>query len=301
MKQGERAIIIRRRRPAAAGHHGGAWKIALADFMTALMALFLVLWIISTATPQELKGLAEYFRTPLSVALAGGDRSASDSSAIPGGGADPAHAEGERMRVDLRQQSRPSDTRNLFRHLRQRIEAAIAADPALRDLHEQMRFDMTQEGLRIQLVDTERRPMFRLGRDQVAPYMRDLLRTLAPLLNELPNQISISGHTDSLRYQRGDQGYSNWELSADRANASRRELVAGGLDGEKLLRVAGMGDRVPMQDANPGDPVNRRISLVVLTAEAAARILAQSQGRAYTPAAAQPQAAVQAQAKAKAE
>lgn len=278
-----RTIIIRRRRMPPGQYSGGAWKIALADFMTALMALFLVLWLVSTASPQELQGLAEYFRTPLSVALSGGDRSSADASVIPGGGADPAHAEGERARVDLRQQSRPSDSRNLFRHLRQRIETAISASPNLRELSEQMRFDMTPEGLRIQLVDTERRPMFKLGSDQVAPYMRELLRTLAPLLNELPNRISISGHTDSLRYTLGDRGYSNWELSSDRANASRRELVAAGLDGDKLLRVAGMGDRVPMAHSNPGDPVNRRISLVVLTAQAAARIQAQSQAGAYQP------------------
>lgn len=282
MKQG-RTIVIRRRRPAPGGHVGGAWKIALADFMTALMALFLVLWLVSTASPQELQGLAEYFRTPLSVALSGGDRRSADASVIPGGGTDPAHAEGEQMRVDLRQQSRPSATRNLFRHLRQRIETVIAADPALRDLREQIRFDMTPEGLRIQLLDTERRPMFRLGGDEVAPYMRDLLRTLAPLLNELPNRISISGHTDSLRYSHGDRGYSNWELSSDRANASRRELVAGGLDSDKLLRVTGMGDRVPVAGSSPGDPVNRRIALMVLTDRAAARIQAQSRASLHPP------------------
>ena len=106
--------------------------------------------------------------------------------------------------------------------------------------------------------------------------MRHLLRTMAPLLNDMPNPLSISGHTDSLRYSSGDSGYSNWELSSDRANASRRELVAGGLDSEKLLRVTGMGDRVPVPDSNPGDPVNRRITLVVLTRQAVERLRAAS-------------------------
>lgn len=276
MSDQHRPIVIRRRRRTKEAHHGGAWKIALADFMTALMALFLVLWIISTASPAELQGLAEYFRTPLKVALANGDRHSSSSSAIPGGGADPAHSDGEQARIDLRRQTLPADERQRFINLRRRIEQAIQADPQLRELRDQMRFEMTPEGLRIQLVDTDQRPMFRLGSDRVAPYMRHLLRTMAPLLNDMPNPLSISGHTDSLRYSSGDSGYSNWELSSDRANASRRELVAGGLDSEKLLRVTGMGDRVPVPESNPGDPVNRRITLVVLTRQAVERLRAAS-------------------------
>jgi len=256
MSEQHRPIVIRRRRRAHVAHHGGAWKIALADFMTALMALFLVLWIISTASPAELQGLAEYFRTPLKVALADGDRNSSSTSAIPGGGADPAHSDGEQARIDLRRQTLPAEERQRFINLRRRIEQAIQADPQLRELRDQMRFQMTPEGLRIQLVDTDQRPMFRLGSDRVAPYMRHLLRTMAPLLNDMPNPLSI--------------------LSSDRANASRRELVAGGLDSEKLLRVTGMGDRVPVPDSNPGDPVNRRITLVVLTRQAVERLRAAS-------------------------
>ena len=270
----ESRIVIRRSRRAHKEHHGGAWKIALADLMTALMALFLVLWMISAASPRELQGLAEYFRTPLAVALSSGDRNSASSSVIPGGGPDPAHADGERARVDLRTQRLPTEVRRSLVELRHRIESVIRADAELRELREQMRFEMTPEGLRIQLLDTESRPMFSLGSDQVAPYMRHLLRTLAPLLNELPNQVSISGHTDSLRYAGGDSGYSNWELSSDRANASRRELVAGGLDSGKLLRVTGMGDGMPMPGSNPGDPVNRRIAILVMGERASAQVRA---------------------------
>ena len=114
--------------------------------------------------------------------------------------------------------------------------------------------------------------MFELGSDQVAPYMRSLLRTIAPLLNELPNDLSISGHTDSVPYAGGYRGYSNWELSNDRANASRRELVAGGLDPDQLLRVSGFADRVLLADTAPTDPINRRIELVVLLPEIAEAI-----------------------------
>lgn len=271
----DRAPIIIKRKKVVHGHHGGSWKIALADFMTALMALFLVMWMLSTASQEELKGVAEYFRTPLSTAIAGGDKTTASDSAIPGGGPDPVHTEGERMRIDLQTQTRPSDERRNFRELQRRMESLIQGDPQLRDMSAQIRFDMTPEGLRIQLVDTDRRPMFELGSDQVEPYMRDLLRAIAPLLNEMPNSLSISGHTDTLRYSGGERGYSNWELSTDRANASRRELISGGLDADKLLRVAGMGERVPLADTDPGAAVNRRIAVVVLDERAAREIRSQ--------------------------
>jgi chemotaxis protein MotB len=131
---------------------------------------------------------------------------------------------------------------------------------------------MTPEGLRIQMVDSDRRPMFELGSDKLEPYMRDLLRAMVPFLNELPNQLSIYGYTDDRPFQNGNNGYGNWELSAARANASRRELVAGGLDDSKLLTVTGVADRIPLAGAKPSDPSNRRIELLVLTTKAAQRI-----------------------------
>ncbi|RTR04428.1 flagellar motor protein MotB [Halomonas nitroreducens] len=276
MSQGDnrRPIVIRRKK-VVKGHHGGSWKIALADFMTALMALFLVMWILSSASREQREGVAEYFSTPLVTAITGGEGAAMSMNVIPGGGPDPVFAEGERARIDLRERSRPSDRqRKAFRNLQRRIETAIDADPELKSLRDQLRFDMTPEGLRIQLLDTEQRPMFELGSVRVASYMRDLLRLMAPLLNELPNDLSISGHTDNLAYLNGYRGYSNWELSTDRANASRRELVAGGLAPAKLLRVSGFADRVPMPDTAPSDPMNRRIELLVLFPQVAERIRA---------------------------
>ncbi|MGM0784240.1 MAG: flagellar motor protein MotB [Pseudomonadota bacterium] len=268
---GKRPIIIRRKKVVHT-HHGGSWKIALADFMTALMALFLVMWILSVATEEQREGVAEYFSTPLINAVTGGERSGS-TQVIPGGGPDPAHSDGERARIDTQERTRPSEEqRRFFMDLQRRIEAVIEQDPDLRQLRDQMRFDLTPEGLRIQLLDTEQRPMFDLGSARVEPYMRDLLRAMAPLINELPNQLSISGHTDSLAYLNGYRGYSNWELSTDRANASRRELVEGGLESAKLLRVSGFADRVPMPDTEPFDPINRRIELLVLLPEVAERI-----------------------------
>jgi len=271
-KGGDKRPIVIRRKKVVHAHHGGAWKIALADFMTALMALFLVMWILSVSDDETRRSVAEYFSTPLITAMTSGDRSGS-TQVIPGGGPDPTHSDGERARIDVLQYSRPSaQERRFFNDLQERIERAIEQDPELRQLRSQMRFDLTREGLRIQLLDTEQRPMFELGRDQVAPYMRNLLRTIAPLLNELPNDLSISGHTDSVPYAGGYRGYSNWELSNDRANASRRELVAGGLDPDQLLRVSGFADRVRLPDTAPTDPVNRRIELVVLLPEIAETI-----------------------------
>ncbi|MDT8398933.1 MAG: flagellar motor protein MotB [Pseudomonadales bacterium] len=263
MSEHARPFIIRRKKIIHA-HHGGSWKIALADFMTALMALFLVLWLLSTASKSELEGVAEYFSTPLMVAITGGDGLSMSRSVIPGGGTDPIHMDGEQVRIDLRQESRPAEVRRSFLELQRRIEAVIQADAELRDLREQMRFYIVPEGLLIQLVDTERRPMFQRGSDQVEVYMQHLLRSIAPLLNELPNRISISGHTDNLPYPGDNPGYSNWELSTDRANASRRELLKGGLDANKLLRVVGMAERMPISRDNPRDPVNRRIEVIVL-------------------------------------
>ena len=268
-KGGDKRPIVIRRKKVVHAHHGGAWKIALADFMTALMAFFLVLWLLSVSSEETRRGVAEYFSTPLVTAITGGDRSGS-TSAIPGGGPDPTHSDGERARIDSLQRTRPSmQERNFFRDLQERIERAIERDPELRQLRNQMRFDLTREGLRIQLLDTDQRPMFELGSDQVAPYMRSLLRTIAPLLNELPNELSISGHTDSVPYAGGYRGYSNWELSNDRANASRRELIAGGFDPGQLLRVSGFADRVLLPETEPTDPINRRIELVVLFPEIA--------------------------------
>jgi chemotaxis protein MotB len=266
---GDKRPIIIRRKKVIHRHHGGSWKIALADFMTALMALFLVLWILSVASVEQREGVAEYFSAPLASVVTGGDRAGS-TKVIPGGGPDPAHSDGERARIDTREFSRPSEQqRRFFMDLQRRIETVIEADPELRELRQQMRFDLTPEGLRIQLLDTEQRPMFAVGSDRVEPYMRNLLRTIAPLLNDLPNDLSIGGHTDSRAYAGGYRGYSNWELSSDRANASRRELVAGGLDSDKLLRVSGFADRVLLPDADPLAAVNRRIELLVLLPEVA--------------------------------
>ncbi|MAM58804.1 MAG: motility protein MotB [Salinicola sp.] len=276
-----RPLVIKRKRVQAAAHHGGSWKIAYADFMTALMALFLVLWILSTASPSQLEHIAEYFRTPLAVALTGGDKTTASTSAIPGGGDNPTKTDGEVRRMNVREQTRSSDEQRNLRYLRDRLQSVIQSDPQLKELRSQLRMDFSPEGLRVQIVDSDKRPMFELGSDRLEPYMQKILSRIAPVLNEMPNPISISGHTDDLPYAGGEKGYSNWELSADRANASRRELIAAGLSPDKLLRVAGMGSRITLPNTLPSDDVNRRISIVVLDNRAAQAI--EQQERAPFP------------------
>ena len=269
-----RPIIIRRKKAAKHGHHGGAWKIAFADFMTALMALFLVLWVLSNASKHDKEAIADYFSTPLLVAISKGDRNANSSSAIPGGGADTRTTEGEKARHTPRLSN---EERRHLESLKQRLNNAVDRDPQLRELKQQIAIELSPEGLRVQLLDTDKRPMFELGSANVAPYLSKLLKTFAPVLNELPNRIQISGHTDSHPYPGGDAGYNNWDLSADRAKASRQELVAGGLDSDKLLRVSGMADRIRFSGAGPYDAANRRIEIIVLDKHVAQRILSQEE------------------------
>lgn len=148
--------------------------------------------------------------------------------------------------------------------LKGRLDAIIEANASLRQFKNQILMDITTEGLRIQLVDEQNRPMFTSSSAELRPYTRDLLRTIAGALNDVDHRISLSGHTDASQYAGGERGFSNWELSSNRANASRRELVAGGLEAGKMVRVVGLADTIPLNRADPHDPINRRISIIVL-------------------------------------
>lgn len=157
-------------------------------------------------------------------------------------------------------------------NLKKRLENVIENSPVLKSFRPQLLIDLTTEGLRIQIIDNQNRPMFSTGRAEVQPYMRDILRELGPVLNELPNKVSISGHTDASQYARGERAYSNWELSADRANASRQELVAGGMSESKVMRIQGLSSSMSLVKDDPYAAVNRRISLVVLNQSTQRRI-----------------------------
>ncbi|CDH07650.1 enables flagellar motor rotation, linking torque machinery to cell wall [Xenorhabdus bovienii str. oregonense] len=270
-------IRVKKRKKHGEKHCGGSWKIAYADFMTAMMAFFLVMWLLSIASPQELTSIADYFRTPLQVAINQGSQSSDSTNPIPGGGDEVFQQDGEVFRESKLVESN-EEKRRLSR-LHQRLDQLIITDPRLKELRPHLLIDMMDEGLRIQIIDRENRPMFMVGSAKVESYMRDILQAIAPILNGIPNKVSLSGHTDNLQYANGQRGYSNWELSADRANASRRELLNGGLDEAKILRVVGMASTVSMQKGiDPNASVNRRISIIVLNKDAEKRIEQENSG-----------------------
>ncbi|HBO23954.1 MULTISPECIES: flagellar motor protein MotB [unclassified Providencia] len=268
-------IRVKKRASHHQGGHGGSWKIAYADFMTAMMAFFLVMWLISISSPQELTQIAEYFRTPLSTAINPGKKSGDATNPIPGGGKDPIYRDGDVLPEP--NSLTDGDANYRFEKLKKSLEQAILNDPRLNELKPHLLIDMINDGLRIQIVDSENRPMFKVGSATVEPYMRDILRAIAPLLDDVPNRISISGHTDDLPYANG-ANYSNWELSSDRANASRRELIRGGMNENKVLRVVGMAASIHLDKEHGLAPINRRISIIVLNDEETKQILREYDG-----------------------
>jgi chemotaxis protein MotB len=274
MSDAKRPIIIIKRKVIAAGHHGGAWKIAFADFMTAMFAFFLVMWLLSSSSPKQLTGIAEHFKMPLSEALKGGPAISNSPSVIPGGGDPLTKMQEIQMPKTDSEKSMESEAEDIGRleDLKKQLDDMIESSPVLKQFQPQLQIDITPEGLRIQIVDSSNRPMFDRSSAVVQPYMHSILRELSPVINAQPNKITLSGHTDATKYAKGDKSYSNWELSADRANASRRELVAGGLQEVRILRVMGVASSMHLNQEDPFAPVNRRISIVVLNKQAQADI-----------------------------
>jgi chemotaxis protein MotB len=270
----QRPIVIKRIKKVSGGAHGGAWKIAYADFVTAMMAFFLLMWLLGSSTKAQMQGIADHFNTPLKVALFGGDGAGDASSLIKGGGEDLTKRAGQVKKGDIeptdaksRAEAEKRETSRL-QDLKERLDQAIARNPHMTQFKNQLKVDMSRDGLQIQIIDDQNRPMFDSGGAVMKPYTRVILREIGRTLNDVPNRISLSGHTDAVPYSGGERGYSNWELSADRANASRRELVAGGLEDGKVLRVVGLGSAVPFDAENPNAPVNRRISIIVMNRKA---------------------------------
>ena len=278
-------IIIKRIKKSGHAVHGGAWKIAYADFVTAMMAFFLLMWLLGSTAKGELQGIAAYFSSPLKVAMTGGDGAGNSSSVIPGGGNDLTKVHGQvrrsdsetekerRMSIDTARAERARQDAARIKALQSKIDAMITENPRLNEYKSQIRIDVTPDGLQIQIVDNQNRPMFDSGSAFVKPYMRDILREIGAALGGVENRISLAGHTDSAPYGNSDRGYSNWELSADRANASRRELVSAGMPDAKLGRVVGLAASDLLEPDNPRAPANRRITITVLTREAEERLM----------------------------
>ncbi len=302
-KQARPIIIVKRKVNGGGGHHGGAWKVAYADFVTAMMAFFLVMWLVASVTKEQRAAIFDYFKNPSmeeghSVKPAPGQNGpggASTSAINMGGGLNAMHS-GEKENKGLGQKkenvpagSRAPDTpdaggavptspeeikkaaaevehkqlESLMKDLKQAIMSSIALAP----YKNQLLLDITSEGLRIQIVDDQNRPMFDLGGSKLKDYARDILKELATYLNSVQNRISITGHTDETPYT-AQNGFNNWDLSTERANAARRALESGGLTTGKVSRVVGLSSSVLFDKQNPRNPVNRRISIIVLTHEA---------------------------------
>ncbi|MEO8124250.1 MAG: flagellar motor protein MotB, partial [Burkholderiales bacterium] len=256
------------------------------DFVTAMMAFFLLMWLLGSTTEGDRKGIADYFQNPLKVAmLSNGSGSGDSSSVVKGGGTDLTRSAGQVKRGEieekrktinlqaLKQEARQAEAARL-QALQQKMREMVANNPRLAALSSQIRLDMTPDGLRIQIVDEQSRAMFDSGSAVVKPYMQELLHEIAQVLAEVPNRLTLEGHTDAAPFSAGERGYSNWELSSDRANASRRELLAGGLPESRVLRVQGLASSSLYDREAPLSPVNRRISIIVMNREAEDRLLA---------------------------
>ena len=272
-----RPIIVVKRKKNAAGHHGGAWKVAYADFVTAMMAFFMVMWLVASVSKEQRAAMFEYFHNPSmeqghSVKAAPGQAGpggASTSLIRLGGGLDaPKTAATAHKTAGKPGKTAEAKESEQLEALLQELRTAIALGKVLGPFKDQLLLDTTPEGLRIQIVDKQNRTMFDNGSSALKDYTTQILVELAPYLNGVPNRISLSGHTDAKPYPGTTKLYSNWELSADRANAARRALISGGLDEHKITRVVGLASSVLFVKNEPLNPINRRISITVMTQRA---------------------------------
>ncbi|WP_028387734.1 flagellar motor protein MotB [Legionella fairfieldensis] len=264
-------IIIKIVKKTPHAHHGGSWKIAYADFVTAMMAFFLLLWLLTSVNKAQREGISEYFKQPLKIALIGGDSIGSRKETIQGGGDNFRKRDGQvsaDQTADGEKKENPRDIVQEMQHLQQlkaNILLTVDQDPSLSDLKNRLLMDVVSEGLRIQLVDNKNKPMFPMGSDQMDPEVEKLLTQIAKLLNTVPNKLNIQGHTDDHPYQNPeDINQSNWELSTQRANAARRTLLKAGVPEAKVMQVTGYASTVLLDKKNPLAPMNRRISIIVM-------------------------------------
>ncbi len=292
-----RPIYVKRVKKVAGGHHGGAWKVAYADFVTAMMAFFLVMWLVTAVSKEQRAAIFDYFKNPSmepgkSVKPAPGQMGPGRASTSPinlGGGLDAPRTSQQKTDrigatvmtspappIDLKsQEQKAAEAAELLKQLERKqldalmqdLKEAIAKSQALQPFKDQLLLDITPEGLRIQIVDAQNRPMFDLGSARLKPYTNEILREVSVYLRTVPNRISVTGHTDTTPYA-GVTGYTNWDLSTDRANAARRAMEQAQLPTERISRVVGLASSVLFDPAHPRGAVNRRISIVVLTQEA---------------------------------
>ncbi len=253
---------------AAHGHHGGAWKVAYADFVTAMMAFFLLMWILGSTSPKQREGMSQFFKNPSAIQGPGG----ASTSMIKLGGtrnrvtgptqeASIGGAPQKPTRQQLLKEAEQLDHKRLLQ-LEKEIKHAIDTNPLLKPYKNQLYVDITPQGLRIQLVDMRKRSMFAKGSAGLMPYAKKIFERLGRFLNQVPNKISIVGNTDAYKYL--NHNMSNWQLSTERANAAHTALLMGGMHSGKVASIVGLGATGLFNKKNPYSPLNRRISLIVL-------------------------------------
>jgi len=276
-----RPIIVKRVKKASHAFHGGSWKVAFADFATAMMAFFLLLWLMGNASETEKESISGYFNDPAGVA----NQSGATRSIIGEGGADAAVITIESPKVEpIDEQEQEQETPQIdektaaeqkelaeLKVLKEKLDELVFTNEAFKDFKDQVFIDITPTGLRIQVVDKDKRPMFDSASAELKFYTKQILKGLAGVLKNFPNKLSITGHTDATRFGRLDN-YGNWELSADRANAARRVLNQAGIEEQKIARVEGFSSSLLFDSEKPFAPINRRIAIIVLKKSAVEEI-----------------------------
>ncbi len=289
-------IVIKKGGHGGHGHHGGAWKVAFADFAVAMMAFFMLMWLLGSTGQEQRAGISDYFQNPSGVQGPGG----ASTSMIKLGGAqdltpgdteqyksgdqhdkDSARTETAEKKIEVEKEVEKELEKQRLDGLMSDLKEAMERSQSLQLFKDQLLLDITPDGLRIQIVDKKNRPMFDAGSANIKYYTAEMLFELAKFIEKLPNRISITGHTDASRLKRED--YSNWELSADRANTARRALIDGGLSPEKIGRVIGLADSVLFDKDDPYNPVNRRISIIIMNKEADEEINRKEAPPSYDP------------------
>jgi chemotaxis protein MotB len=263
----EQPIIKKVIKKGGHGHHGGAWKLAYADFVTAMMAFFLLMWLLGTTDEKTKKGISDYFQDPYKATKV-------DKGLIPSlDQKNPTEIDKQANKIDKLDEKSEKEDKAQLESLRIKIEKMIKMNDKLDKMKDQIQLTITPEGLRIQIVDDKQTPMFKSGSAEAAPYIRGILKELAPVINQLPNKITVNGHTDSKPFPDASKKYTNWELSSERANAARHELNQAGYEEQKILRVSGLADSVPYNSKDALDPINRRISIIVMNKKAEQQLM----------------------------
>ena len=279
-------IVIKKIKKGGHAHHGGSWKVAYADFVTAMMAFFLLMWLLGSTSEGQKAGVSDWFKNPSGVQGPGGASTSmiklGGTLEIPKGDDSKKKEPKEKESTSPEEEKKESKSEEILKEIEKQnldsllqvLKKAIEKSQALKPFKDQLLLDITPEGLRIQIVDKENRPMFGLASAKLKWYMKAILREITRIIIKVPNRISISGHTDVTSFAKGyireyedteeRIRYTNWELSADRANAARREMAKNGLTHNKIGRVIGLASSVLFDKKNPKNPINRRISIIVM-------------------------------------